>query len=510
MAAEILERGDVFFVEEDEIIPADGLILEGDGLLDESSLTGEPLPVKKKMGDRITSGTCLRKGNLRVRAEAVGESSTLGQMIHIMESALSQKTKLEGNTDRLLRWFVPTILGVGIVTALFLYAKGLPAEDALIRAVTVVVISCPCALGVAIPLARVAGISLASRDGILVRSFSAFEHVGKIDAVVFDKTGTITQGQWQLQKIIPISDMSPEMALSLAAGLEQNSDHFIATEIRRQAEIRRISPAVVTRLKNHVDGISGWYENRCIYMGSFSLVFQNTRPQELPLSIMAEQTPGASLIAMGSDGGIDAVFVFSDTLKAEAELTITALKEQGYRLALVSGDASQSTEFMGQAVGILNNYGRQSPEEKTERIRKMQSEGRKVAMVGDGVNDAPALASADLAVAVHSGSHLGREVADLTLMRGNPGQLLDFIKLARATHRKVVQNLCFAFLYNAIAIPIAISGFLTPIVAVCAMLFSSLSVTGNTLLLLRSYPLDSIGSMHLNQKDTRQLPVIKR
>jgi heavy metal translocating P-type ATPase len=408
-------------------------------------------------------------------------------MIRIMEAALSQKTRLEGKTDRLLRWFVPLILGLGTATAVILLFSGVPAESALIRAVTVVVISCPCALGVAIPLARVAGISLAGRQGILVRSFSAFEQVGRIDSVVFDKTGTITRGQWQLQHILPVTDISPEAALGLAAGLEQHSDHFIAAEIRRQARLKQVSPAVLSRIASHSDGIAGRVENRMARIGSFAFVLDGARTDENLRSTIAEQDPGSSLVALGRDGSIEAIFVFSDTLKEDARRTVSFLARQGYALMLVSGDARRSTRFMARAVGIDNSLGRQSPEDKARIVTRLQSEGRTVAMVGDGVNDAPALASADLAVAVHSGSHLGREVADLTLMRGNTGQLIDFIQLARATNRKVYQNLGFAFLYNSIAIPLAIAGFLTPIVAVCAMLLSSLSVTGNTLLLSRSH-----------------------
>jgi cation transport ATPase len=340
---------------------------------------------------------------------------------------------------------------------------------------------------VAIPLTRVAGISLAGRRGILVRSFSAFEQVEGIDTVVFDKTGTMTRGQWQLQRILTITDLSTHKALALAAGLEQHSDHFIAAEIRRQAQRRNILPAPVTRIERHADGVLGWVDNRPLRIGALGFVAADVRLKKAADSAIAQQDPGASLVALGSAGAIEAIFVFSDTLKEDARQAVANLKAQGYTLALVSGDARQSTEFIGQAVGVANNHGRQSPAAKADFITKLQSEGRKVAMVGDGVNDAPALASADLAVAVHSGSHLGKEVADLTLMRGNPGQLLDFFHLARATNRKVVQNLCFAFLYNGIAIPLAMAGYLTPIVAVCAMLLSSLSVTGNTLLLSKSY-----------------------
>jgi heavy metal translocating P-type ATPase len=487
VSADALQVGSIFSVEEDEVVPADGLIIDGGGSVDESSLTGEPLPVAKRAGDRIKSGTRLKKGRVTVKAEAVGEQATLGQMIRIMEAALSQKTRLEGKTDRLLRWFVPVILGSGAATAAVLLFNGASAEDALIRAVTVIVISCPCALGVAIPLARVAGISLAGRIGILVRSFSAFERVGAIDTVIFDKTGTITQGQWQLRRIVPITDISQDSALALAAGLERHSDHFIAAEIRSQANQRQISVVEISNVKMHPNGVSGVTGDSQVRIGSFRLVSRADREARVERNDIIEKYPGASMVALSIDEKVAAIFVFADDLKESAGQTVTALKARDYRVDLVSGDGRQTTQFISEAVGIENHFGQQNPEDKSHIIEQMQSEGRKVAMVGDGVNDAPALARADLAVAIHSGSHLGKEVADLTLMRGDPGQLIDFIKLARLTNRKVMQNLAFAFIYNVIAVPLAMTGFLTPLVAVCAMLLSSLSVTGNTLLLINSH-----------------------
>ena len=487
VSADGLRVEDIFLVEEDDIVPADGLVIDGSGAMDESSLTGEALPVVKKDGDRVKSGTRLQKGRLRVKAEAVGENSTLGQMIHIMENALNQKTRLEGKTDRLLRWFVPVILMLGIATVAVLRSMGYSTESALIRAVTVIVISCPCALGVAIPLARVAGISLAGRMGILVRSFSAFERITGIDKIVFDKTGTITHGQWQLQRIITLSEINEKEALALAAGLEMASDHFIAAEIRTQAASRQIRPVQTHRIKTHHSGISGLYEGRQVRIGSHRFAAGADPGHRIDRDAIAREYPGASTVTLSIDGVPAAVFVFADTLKNDARQTVTELIQKGYAIALVSGDGKHSTSYIARAAGIRENHGQQSPRDKAGIVEQMQQDGRKVAMVGDGVNDAPALAQADLAVAIHSGSHLGKEVADLTLMRGNPGQLIDFIQLARATNRKVIQNLCFAFLYNIIAVPVAMAGFLTPLVAVCAMLLSSLSVTGNTLMLTKSY-----------------------
>ena len=487
VAAEQLQEKDVFRLEESEIVPADGIVEEGRGQVDESSLTGEPLPVQKMPGERMRSGTRIISGHYRVKAVAVGDDAILGQMITIMEQALGQKTRLEGRTDRLLIWFVPLIVALAIGTGVACLIIGFPLEQAMIRAVTVMVISCPCALGVAIPLARVAGISIAGKLGILVRDFSAFEQARHLDTFVFDKTGTITSGQWQLRRIEPLGDLTRSEILSLAAVLEQDSDHHIALQIRRQANEDGVPPVTLTGLSLRDNGISGRYGDRIIKIGSRGyLAAEIEASQPIIDTVAAEFDPAPSLVYMSVDGRLCALFVFGDTIRAHVPDTIERLKARGFKLALVSGDGRETTRIVGKYVGISEVRGEQLPQAKAGLIEKLRNKGRRVAMVGDGINDAPALARADLAVAVHSGSHLGKEVADVTLMRGDPNQILDFLQLAEKTNKKVNQNLWCSFVYNAVSIPLAMSGLLTPLVAVCAMLLSSLSVTGNTLLLIRA------------------------
>lgn len=488
ISAEQLQKDDIFRVEESEIVPADGIIIEGSGRVDESSLTGEPLPVKKESGSRIRSGTRIARGNFKVKAGAVGDDSTLGQMIRIVEQALGQKTPLEGRTDRILTWFVPLIIGLAIGTGVISYVIGFPLDQAIIRAVTVMVISCPCALGVAIPLARVAGISVAGRIGILVRDFSAFEQAQRVDTFVFDKTGTITSGQWQLQEIILPGEYTRQQILAMAAALEQNSDHYIALEIRRQAKNDGVLPAAISEIIAGENGLSGRFDNKMIKIGSKGFISNEINASNPTFDTGAlEFDAEPSMVYMSSGGKLCAVFVFGDTVREGAHTTVERLKTLGHKLALVSGDGQRITRVVGESVGIAETYGDQLPRAKAVLIENLRNRGRRVAMVGDGVNDAPALARADLAIAVHSGSHLGKEVADITLMRGEPHQILDFLQLAEKTNKKVNQNLWCSFIYNVIAIPVAMSGLLTPLVAVCAMLLSSLSVTGNTFLLIRSY-----------------------
>jgi heavy metal translocating P-type ATPase len=481
-----LAKDDIFQVEENEVLPADGSVFFGRGAVDESTLTGEPLPVTKKAGDIVQSGTRVIKGAFKVKTEKVGEDSTLGQMIKIIERTLLTKTPLEGKTDVILQWFVPTIMALSATTALFCWLTGSSPGDALLRAVTVMVISCPCALGIAIPLARVAGLSIAGKKGILVRDFGAFERTEKIKAFVFDKTGTITAGKWNLLDILPVAQVTADEALALAAGLETKSDHFIAREILHQADKKKIRPS---RIKQHhvkAKGIEGKIDGQKIKIGSRQFL---TRELENQASLAAlkrvNDQPKHSYVYLGIDGELAAVFIFGDRLRADAPSTVKKLKDWGYRLALVSGDGDQTTRRVGKQIGFSESYGEKLPQDKAAFVENLQEQGIGVAMVGDGINDAPALAQADLSVAIHSGGQLSEEAADITLMRSEPAQIIDFLGFSKQVNRKISQNLFFTFLYNAIAIPVAISGLLNPLVAVTAMLLSSISVTGNTLHFMR-------------------------
>ena len=487
VSATVLRKNDVFMVQEGEIVPADGRVLEGSGSMDESSLTGEALPVQLKAGDRIKSGTRLIQGILKVKAEGVGDESTLGQMISIMERALGKKLPLEGKTDRVLRFFVPLILLLSAASGLVCLVSGLSLENALIRSVTVMVIACPCALGIAIPMARVAGISLAGKKGILVRDFTAFEQAQTINAVVFDKTGTLTQGTWTLLDVYAKEPFLKNQIFSLAAALEKDSDHYIAAEILRHAQKAALPGMSLEFVRHHQNGVSGKFEEKEIRIGSKDFVEKNLSS---PLGVLeAGQKDGAlqSKVYMSYGNRLCAVFTFGDTLKDTAINTVETLLDKGYDIALVSGDGNQTTRAIGNMLGIRDVYGSRTPMDKAVFVQNLQGSGKKVAMVGDGINDSPALVQADLAMAVFSGSHLGKEAADITLMRGNPGQILEFFDLAKMVNQKIHQNFAVSFLYNIISIPIAMSGLLTPLVAVCAMLLSSLSVTGNTLLLKRKY-----------------------
>jgi heavy metal translocating P-type ATPase len=481
-----LAEGDIFRVTDTELVPADGRIVTGNGAVEESSLTGEPLPITKKPGDFIRSGARVQQGSFKIKAAKVANDSTLGQMMQVIEKTLLTKLPVEGRTDVILQWFVPVILLLAAATGMTCRYMGLSLETSILRAVTVMVISCPCALGIAIPLARVAGISIAGKKGILVRNFSAFEMAGRITAIVFDKTGTVTRGNWNLQKIIALAPFDEDRALELAAGLEQDSDHFIGREILRQAQKRNIEPASIDEIQSEENGVSGRFDGEIVKIGSANFLKSTTlnfkqlsEPDDLQLGSTY------SYVYMRVADRPAAVFVFGDGIRSGAGATVEKLLHRGFRLALVSGDGIETTRAIAQEVGIQEAYGSQMPKDKVAIVKTLQGQNHPVAMVGDGINDAPALVQADLSLAVHSGANLGEEVADVTLMRAEPEQLIDFLRFAGAVNKKISQNLIFTFAYNVISIPMAMSGLLTPLVAVSAMLLSSISVIGNTLVLVR-------------------------
>jgi heavy metal translocating P-type ATPase len=481
-----LTPGDHFRVSEGETLAADGPVVEGRGFVDAASLTGEARPLSRGPGDRLTSGMRVIEGTFLMRAEKVGGASTLGQMLAIMDAALTRKTPVEGLTDRILRLFVPTMVLLALATVLVVLVRGAVFEEAFIRGLTVLVISCPCALGVAVPLARVAGVSLAARQGMLVQDFAAFDQASRIDTVVFDKTGTLTQGRWQLQTVEAVADFDEETLLALAAGLEQGVDHPVAVAVTQAAAAMGIEAASVSSRRVQAWGVAGSWQGRPVRLGRPT---EETVPTDLSDTVPDPAEPGdkalMSWIELTVDGRLVGRLGFGDQLKPKAAEAVERLPSRGLEVHLVSGDSTSATGRVGNRLGIVAVQGGQLPADKARYIESLQERGRFVAMVGDGVNDAPALATADLSVAVFAGRQLGEEAQAVTLMQGDPLQFDAFLRFAAAVNRTIHQNLGGSVVYNLVSIPIAMAGWLSPLVAVVAMLLSSLSVTGNTLLLIR-------------------------
>ncbi|MBI9084178.1 MAG: heavy metal translocating P-type ATPase [Desulfobacterales bacterium] len=479
-----LATGSRVRVDTGEIIPVDGLVVSGEGAIDTSSLSGEATPVHCRPGDRVTSGTRLLEGGLTVDAVRVGSEATLGRMIETIHQALHRKSPMEGKTDRLLFCFTPLVVFLAAATAATCLSTG-PAAAALERAVTVLVISCPCALGIAIPLARVAGIALAGRSGILIREFSAFEASHRVDTLVLDKTGTLTEGQWALVAL----DITPPHyradILQAAAALEAEATHPAAGQILQLCRREGITPAKATDTVIFPNGVSGWVGGCEVRIGSRAFI---SGPALAGLPEPAPPGHGGlaeSRVFVQIGHEVCAAFRFGDRLRQTAAGTISALKARGLRLILVSGDGKAATAAVAEAVGIDEFSAHALPEDKAALVSSLCSQGRHVAMVGDGINDAPALAGADLSIALNTGAPLGREAAHVTLLRPDPAGILTVLDLTRRINGKIHQNLGFSLVYNLVAIPLAMSGLLTPLIAVTAMLLSSLSVTANTLLLLK-------------------------
>jgi heavy metal translocating P-type ATPase len=408
-------------------------------------------------------------------------------MVRIIGQTLSEKTPVEAKTDRALHWFIPGILFLALLSGFLCWFYGLSVETAVTRAITVLVIACPCSLGIAIPLAHVAGVSVSQSRGILIRNFAAFEQIPKLSAFVFDKTGTITTGRWMLHKVLPLGSYTKDKVLSIAASLEKNSDHPIAHAIRQKAQQLSIQTAFAENTTHHENGISALIDHAEVKLGSRDFLENEISINPALVNIINRKDQSLySTVYMSYDRQPCAIFLLGDRIRFDAAETVGKLKTLGHSVSLISGDGADITRKIGNRINISDTYGGMLPHEKTRFIKIMQEKGYCVAMVGDGINDAPALSQADLAIAVHNGSRLSRETADITLMKEGLKSIIDFLNVAKKVNRKIRQNLVWAFLYNSISIPLAISGFLTPLIAVTAMLLSSMSVIGNTLLLTRN------------------------
>ncbi len=476
-----LRPGDRFRVKNDEIVPADGRVVSGRALVDASAVTGESRPQTISRGGNIISGTRLLEGDVTVVAQKVGADALLGEMIAIIERGLSRQTPGQNRMDRILALFIPLMILAAVMTAVIASWLGLTLEQAFVRGLTVLVIACPCALGIAIPLARIAGLSQAGRRGILIRDVRAFDQAKPLDCVVIDKTGTLTVGRWRLTQVIVHNDVDARRAVALAAGLERSSDHAIARSILDYARQQGIEPAPIDDVQSEAKGLRGSHHGRLVKIGSIEFTTGGRRD----IRRNPQGNHQLSHVYLSLDHRICATLGFSDKLRRSAKQSIHRLNKMGLAVFLVSGDAAGTTRALADDLGIEQALGGLLPQEKSGFVERLQNKGHCVAVLGDGINDAPALAQADLSVALHHDSALAQQAASVTLMQSEPIQFLSFIDLAHRVNRKVVQNLWCAWIYNLVGIPIAMSGLLNPLVAVSAMLFSSLTVIGNTLLLMR-------------------------
>jgi Cu+-exporting ATPase len=479
-----LKPGDVFLVMAGERVPLDGKVIAGGGFLDESILTGEARLVKKDPGSEVMAGTLLSDGELTVSTTRLGRESSLGQMIFLMQAALAEKNPTEHLADRITRWFVPGILLIAGITCPVLWFFQYSPEEILLRGLTVLVISCPCALGIATPIVKVAVLGLARSKGILVRDPASLEKAMGLDTLVFDKTGTLTEGDFALHEVVMEDGLQEEQVLSLIASVEAHSDHFLAREVLRKAGEKGIGFARADHFEI-IDGmgIKGQAEGREIYIGNRSLLKNRCLNLSGPLDHKAREVEaqGKTVVFFAWDGEVRGFLVFGDFLRRGIGEMVRKIQSNKVALWAVSGDSQETTRSIALQAGISNFRGQAFPQDKVKLIRSLQAEGRRVGMIGDGINDAAALAQADVGFAFGAGTNILREASDITLLTPDPSRVTEAIDLSRRAVRTIRQNLFFAFFYNSIGIPLAVAGWLNPLIAVFAMFASSLTVIGNAL-----------------------------
>ncbi|MEW6443102.1 MAG: cation-translocating P-type ATPase [bacterium] len=503
VSADEVEPGDRILVLEGERVPVDGRILAGRATVDASVLTGESRPVTKSVRDEILAGCLLLTGRLEVCATAAGTQSSIQRMIRVVEQALSRKNPVERMADRITRRFVPAILALAAGTAAWLIATGRSPEAAMLRAVTILAVTCPCALGIAAPLVKVATMAVGRSMGILVRDPGAFEKAAGLNVLVFDKTGTVTSGRFSLQEIFtPGHD--PRQALLKAASLELGSDHFLAREIVRRAR-EAAGPGPDPEEAQCVEvldglGVRGVVDGSLLWAGSRRLMesLGFGLAEEVEERARTLESGESTIVFLAWEGRVRGFLAFGDTVRVEAAGVVARLASRKIETWLVSGDSARTTDAVGERLGFRQSAGKASPLDKAAIVRTLQEQGSRVGMVGDGINDAPALAQADVSFAFGTKTGVIHEAADVTLLAEDPARLLDFLELAAAARKIVGQNLFFAFLYNVLGIPLAVAGLINPLVAVVAMFASSLTVVGNTLRLMkiprrsRLYPLSPV------------------
>lgn len=483
-----LVPGDVVVVRDHEFIPVDGAVLDGDSFVTEAMLTGESVPVAKHPGDTVFAATRNEDGALRIRAAGVGAETRLARIARLVADAQGSKAPIQELADRVSAVFVPAVVGIAALTFLGWWLGAGSAPDALINAVAVLVIACPCALGLATPVAVMVGTGRAAQLGILVRNAAALQHAERIGVLVFDKTGTLTAGTPQVVAVQPAADVSADELLALAHGMETGAQHPLARAIVRHAVERGISPIGVDGLRVLPGaGVTARFEGKLIRAGSPDFL----RSQGVAIDDAAVASLGASgatVVAVSKGAQALGYLALADTIRPTAAGAVSRLRSLGIRPVLLSGDHAAAVAHVAGVLGIADARGQQQPEHKAEAIAALKSGGALVGMAGDGVNDAPALAVADVSIALGSGSEIAVATADITLGRDDLEACADAIELSRATLRKIRQNLFFAFAYNVAGIPLAMLGYLEPAIAGGAMALSSVCVVTNALTLRRWRP----------------------
>jgi Cu+-exporting ATPase len=485
--ADAIALGETVLVRPGEKIPADGVVQEGSSSVDESLLTGESLPVSKLAGAELIGGTVNGLGLLRFHTTRVGADTSLAQIIRIVEEAQASTASVQRLADQVTAWFVPAVVVVA-VAALILWTLAGQFSSGLLAFIAVLVISCPCALGIATPAALMVGVGKGADLGILIRSGEVLERVEKLTTVVFDKTGTLTLGKPVLTDLEPVATVSQQEVLQLAGSLEHGSEHPLAAAIADAVAMRQLELLPLEQFQAQVgEGITARLGGSAVWFGNRSLAsrFLPQLPELVQGQLAELEAQGKTAMILGRGDQVLGVIAVADTVKPQARQAVDLLRRRGVRVVMLSGDNRTTAKAIAQQVGIEEVIAEVHPADKAGTIKALQQAGQVVAMVGDGVNDAPALATADIGIAIGSGSDVAKEAGDIILIRNDVRLVVSAIGLSRATMRKIRQNLFWAFIYNSFGVPIAALGWLNPMIAGAAMALSSLSVIVNSSLLRR-------------------------
>ncbi|WP_304458195.1 heavy metal translocating P-type ATPase [Alicyclobacillus sendaiensis] len=482
---EVLQVGDLVRVKPGERVPADGVVVEGWTSVDESFLTGEPLPVAKRPGDEVVGASLNQANAFVMRVAKVGRDTALAQVIRLVERAQGSKAPVQRLADRISGVFVPAVLGVALVTFLVWGALG-HWSHGLFAAIAVLVIACPCSLGLATPTAIMVGTGLGAERGILVKGGEHLEAAARVDTVVIDKTGTLTLGKPVVTAVWAAQGVAEDEVLRLAAALEAQSEHPLGRAVVEAAKARGLAvPAARDVAAVPGRGIEGVVEGARVRVGSPSWLQGAVRGLSEPVWHKLAG-PGHTVVLVAREKEMVGAIAMADEVKPDARAAIEALREMGVDVWMLTGDAEDTARAVAERLGIAHVMAGVLPGDKAAKVEALRQSGRVVAMVGDGINDAPALAAADVGMAMGTGADVALEVAGLALMRGDVGAVVDALRLARATMRKIRQNLFWALVYNVLGIPLAAFGILSPIIAGAAMAMSSVSVVSNSLLLRRT------------------------
>ena len=498
IAIEDVQTGDILVVRPGEKIPVDGTVVEGSSAIDESMLTGESLPVEKKIGDSVVGASINKTGSFKFEATKVGEDTTLSQIIHLVEEAQGSKAPIAQLADKVSGVFVPIVIVLAILAGLAWFLFGQESwVFALTITISVLVIACPCALGLATPTAIMVGTGKGAENGVLIKSGDALETTHKIETIVFDKTGTITEGKPVVTDLLTYQGMTEEGLLTLAAAAEVGSEHPLGQAIIERAK----ENGLVLPESNNFNAIPGhgiqvFVEGQKVLFGNQKLMAENNIPLTNEVADAQKLAmDGKTPMYLALENQLVGIVAVADTVKASSQAAIARLHKMGLEVAMITGDNHQTAQAIAKQVGIDRVFSEVLPEDKAKEVKKIQSEGKKVAMVGDGINDAPALAQADVGIAIGTGTDVAIESADIVLMRGDLNDVPTAIELSRATIKNIRENLFWAFAYNVLGIPVAMGilyafggPLLNPMLAGAAMSFSSISVVLNALRLKRFKP----------------------